>query len=56
MALTRAGFLARAPKVPVRTHIRTYDLEHANDALTDLRNGDLRGAAVLLPAGTGGPS
>jgi propanol-preferring alcohol dehydrogenase len=42
-------FLALAPRVPVRTEIRTYPLEAANEALEDLRHGRLRGAAVLLP-------
>jgi propanol-preferring alcohol dehydrogenase len=48
--LTRADaeqFLEIAPKVPVRTHVRTYQLREANDALGDLRAGRLRGAAVL---------
>ena len=40
-------FLALAPKVPVETHVETYDLSAANDALEDLREGRLRGAAVL---------
>ncbi|SLN77740.1 zinc-dependent alcohol dehydrogenase family protein [Oceanibacterium hippocampi] len=42
-------FLAIAPKVPVRTHIRRYPLARANDALSDLRDGHLQGAAVLIP-------
>ncbi len=42
-------FLALAPKVPVRTHVRTYPLGAANRALDDLRRGRLRGAAVLVP-------
>lgn len=40
-------FLELAPRVPVRTHITTYALENANEALADLRNGKLTGAAVL---------
>jgi propanol-preferring alcohol dehydrogenase len=50
--LTRADaveFLALAPRVPVRTHITTYPLELANDALDDLRAGRLEGGAVLVP-------
>ena len=50
--LTRADavdFVALAPKVPVRTHIETYALECANEALDDLRHGRLQGAAVLIP-------
>jgi propanol-preferring alcohol dehydrogenase len=42
-------FLALAPAVPVRTHVRRYDLDRANDALDDLRRGRLEGAAVLVP-------
>jgi len=42
-------FLALAPTVPVRTHVRRYDLSQANVALGDLRNGRLEGAAVLVP-------
>lgn len=40
-------FLAVAPRVPVRTEVRAYPLERANEALDDLRAGRLRGAAVL---------
>jgi propanol-preferring alcohol dehydrogenase len=40
-------FLALAPQVPVRTEVTTYKLEEANEALDDLRRGELRGAAVL---------
>jgi propanol-preferring alcohol dehydrogenase len=40
-------FLALAPRVPVRTEVRAYPLERANDALAALRRGGLRGAAVL---------
>ncbi len=43
-------FLAIAPKVPVKTHVQVYDLSRANDALADLRDGKLRGAAVLQVA------
>ncbi len=43
-------FLALAPKVPVRTHVRRYDLTDANTALADLRAGRLEGAAVLVPS------
>ena len=51
--LTRAdaeAFLELAPKVPVRTAVQPYPLADANRALADLRQGRLRGAAVLLPA------
>jgi propanol-preferring alcohol dehydrogenase len=41
--------LALAPRVPVRTEVVRYPLERANEALADLREGRLRGAAVLVP-------
>ena len=50
--LTRADareLLAIAPEVPIRTSIRRYPLEAANEALADLRAGRLEGAAVLVP-------
>jgi propanol-preferring alcohol dehydrogenase len=50
--LTRADareFLPLAPQVPVRTHVTTYPLEQANEALADLRAGRFTGAAVLVP-------
>jgi propanol-preferring alcohol dehydrogenase len=42
-------FLALAPRVPVRTQVTTFPLEAANEALQQLRDGRLCGAAVLLP-------
>ena len=42
-------FLKLAPQIPVRTEVRRYPLEEANQALADLRGGSLRGAAVLVP-------
>jgi propanol-preferring alcohol dehydrogenase len=42
-------FLELAPRVPVRTHVTTYPLERANEALDDLRHGRFSGAAVLVP-------
>jgi propanol-preferring alcohol dehydrogenase len=42
-------FLELAPQVPVQTHVSTYPLERANDALCDLRAGRLTGAAVITP-------
>lgn len=50
--LTRADgreFLALAPRVPVITHVTTYPLEQANEALADLRSGRLTGAGVVVP-------
>ena len=40
-------FMALAPRVPVRTYVKKYRLEQANEALEDLRAGRLSGAAVL---------
>jgi len=42
-------FMALAPKVPVRSHVVTFPLDQANEALADLREGRLEGAAVLVP-------
>jgi propanol-preferring alcohol dehydrogenase len=42
-------FLALAPKVPVRTEVEVFPLRQANEALTRLRTGRIRGAAVLVP-------
>jgi propanol-preferring alcohol dehydrogenase len=50
--LTRADaeeFLALAPTVPVRTQVEAFELERANDALARVREGTLRGAAVVVP-------
>jgi propanol-preferring alcohol dehydrogenase len=43
-------FLELAPRVPVRTVIKSYPLEHANEALDDLRGGRFEGSAVLSVA------
>ena len=40
-------FLKMAPLVPVRTEVEAYPLERANEALEALREGRVRGAAVL---------
>jgi propanol-preferring alcohol dehydrogenase len=48
--LTRADgeeFLAIVPQVPVKSQVTVYPLNAANQALDDLRNGHLQGAAVL---------
>lgn len=42
-------FLKLAPRVPVRTETQTFPLRQANDALKSLREGHIRGAAVLVP-------
>jgi propanol-preferring alcohol dehydrogenase len=46
-------FLELAPQVPVRTEVKIFPLEQANEALDSIRTGALRGAAVLR---VGGPS
>jgi alcohol dehydrogenase, propanol-preferring len=54
--LTRADateFLGIVGPAGVETHIQTFPLDQANEALARLRNGALSGAAVLLP-GSGG--
>jgi propanol-preferring alcohol dehydrogenase len=40
-------FLRLAPEVPVHTHVESFALEQANEALARLRAGEIRGAAVL---------
>jgi propanol-preferring alcohol dehydrogenase len=40
-------FLALAPEVPVRTEVTIHPLEEANEALASIRDGSLKGAAVL---------
>lgn len=50
--LTRADareFLAIAPMSGLKTEVTRYPLEKANEALGDLREGRLQGAAVLCP-------
>jgi propanol-preferring alcohol dehydrogenase len=50
--LTRADareFLSLAPKIPVRTSVTPMKLSQANEALARLRQGELTGAAVLVP-------
>jgi len=42
------AFLALAPRVPVRTEVESFPLAEANEALSRLREGRLRGAAVLV--------
>jgi alcohol dehydrogenase, propanol-preferring len=42
-------FLALAPTIPVRTTTQAYPLAQANEALDELREGRLTGAAVLVP-------
>ena len=50
--LTRADggeFLELAPRIPLRTEIEVFGLEHANQALSALRAGRIKGAGVLVP-------
>jgi alcohol dehydrogenase, propanol-preferring len=41
--------LALAPRIPVRTHVTSYELGDAASALEDLREGRFTGAAVIVP-------
>ncbi|MDP4149747.1 MAG: zinc-dependent alcohol dehydrogenase family protein [Bacteroidota bacterium] len=41
-------FLKLAGKIPIRTEIRQFTLQQANEALDRLRKGDIQGAAVLV--------
>jgi propanol-preferring alcohol dehydrogenase len=41
-------FLALAPRVPVKTQVECFPLEEANEALSRLRKGQIKGAAVLV--------
>jgi len=43
-------FLDIAPRAGVTTQVSRYPLAHANEALADLREGRLQGAAVLIPS------
>ena len=50
--LTRADgerFMAVAARIPLRIAVKPYSLQNANQGLSDLRNGTLEGAAVLVP-------
>lgn len=52
--LTRADareFFAAIAMMPLHTFTTAYPLERANEALQDLRQGRLNGAAVLVPGG-----
>jgi len=41
-------FMKLAPEIPIRTELHPYPLKKANEALDDLRNGRMKGAAVLV--------
>jgi len=50
--LTRADgreFLELATRQPLQVHATPYPLEATNEALADLREGRLSGAAVVVP-------
>ena len=47
-------FLRLAPEVPVRTKVRAFPLEQANEALETLRAGKVHGALVLVVDETAG--
>ena len=42
-------FFQIAAKAGVQTRVQKFHLTEANDALTQLRDGKLQGAAVLIP-------
>ncbi len=44
------SFFALAPKVGIQTHTTLYPLEQVNQALEDLRSGQLQGSAVIVVA------
>jgi propanol-preferring alcohol dehydrogenase len=44
-------FLALAPQIPIHTQVEAFPLTAANEALTALRDGKIKGAAVLLVDG-----
>lgn len=55
--VTRAdvrGLLRLAVEIPLRTEVMRYPLERVNDALVDLAEGRVRGAAVLDVTGSAG--
>lgn len=44
-------FLKLAPTIPIRTEVEIFKLAEANEALSRLRQGEIRGAAVLRVTG-----
>ena len=44
-------FMALAPQIPVKTEVEVFPLAEANEALSAIRDGRLRGAAVLNVSG-----
>ncbi len=43
------NFMKIASQIPIKLHVKTYPLFEANGALNDLKNGKIKGAAVLIP-------
>ncbi len=43
------AFLQLAPQIPVKTAVQPFPLAEANEALRRLRDGEIEGAAVLVP-------
>ncbi len=41
--------LALAPQIPIKTEIHTYPLEALNQAIDDVRHGNISGTAVIIP-------
>ena len=48
------AFLAEAARIPVRTHVQTFPLGQANEALGALKHSEICGAAVLVTEAMGG--
>ncbi|MFI5153979.1 MAG: zinc-dependent alcohol dehydrogenase family protein [Chitinophagales bacterium] len=49
--LTRSdgeNYLKLAAEIPIQTQVQLYKLDHANEAINDLRAGKIQGAAVLV--------
>jgi propanol-preferring alcohol dehydrogenase len=42
-------FFLIVPRIPVKTTVQTFPLEEANEVLARLREGKIKGAAVLIP-------
>jgi len=42
-------FLKLAAEVPVRARVERYPMEHANEALRDMKESNIDGAGVLIP-------
>ena len=49
-------FMRLAPAIPIRTEVEIFELAQANEALSRLRAGDIRGSAVLAVSRPGATS